>query len=120
MLIRFLALVLIFSACSGAATTTDTSELEESQKKPSLIFKTPADVTDRVETILSGTPYPLQEEQKTAIDKLTATYTFEYLNESRGHQSELRKKILEQVMTPEQEQAWKNRGNKPKKSITIE
>lgn len=116
MFIRFLALVLMLSACAG----TDASDKQGPDTKPSFIFKQPSDVTDRVQEILSGTPYPLQEEQKAAIDRLTATYTFEYLNESKGHQSELRKKILEQVMSPEQVQAWKDYGRNRRKSVTIE
>lgn len=118
MLFRFLALVLIFNACSGA--NTDASDKQGSEAKPSFTFNKISDVTDRVQVVLSSTPYPLQEQQKPAIESLTAAYTFDYLNASRLNQSELRMKIMEQVLTPQQTQAWVSRSKKRKQSITIE
>jgi hypothetical protein len=113
MLIRILALVFLFSACSDAATTT------EDQKEVNFILATQADVSQRVATILADTPYPLTAEQKAAIDELTAPYTIESLNDGKQTRSELRKKI-QAMLPPEQVNAWKEKNRKKRRSITIE
>lgn len=115
MLIRILALVFLFSACSGAATTKET----EDQKEVNFILATREDVSKRVEMILADTPYPLTAEQKSAIDELTADYTTESLNNGKQTRSELRKKI-QAMLPPEQVNAWKEKNRKKRRSVTIE
>lgn len=110
MLIRILAIVFLFSACSGTSTTADASE----KKEMKFIFKSQADASQHVEKILAETSYPLTDEEKSAIDNLAASYTVESLNDGKKARSELRKKIYA-ILRPEQVNVWKERQLEKKK-----
>lgn len=119
MLIRILALLFLFSACSGTAVISDMPEEEEETKELKFIFNSQADAAEHVAVILAETPYPLRDSQRAAINDVAATYTVESLNAGKEARSKLRREVIG-ILDAEQVEAWKAHNQKKKRSVTIE